>query len=227
MDTTALYKISYGLYVIGAEHGNISNAQIANTLIQVCSKPLMVSICLNRQNFTHDLLSKSKSFSASVLAQDTPLNFIGALGFKSGRDGNKLGGINRKKGQTGAPVVVDHALAYIEAEVKLQLEVETHTIFVGEVVAAEVLGTGEPMTYAYYQQVKKGTTPVTAPSYIEKKGEGLKTMDKYECQVCGYVYDPKVGDPESSTPPGTAFEALPDSWTCPVCGASKDEFKKI
>ncbi|MDD5154665.1 MAG: rubredoxin [Desulfovibrionales bacterium] len=51
-------------------------------------------------------------------------------------------------------------------------------------------------------------------------------MDKYECTVCGYVYDPDIGDPDNGIAPGTRFEDLPDDWTCPVCGATKDQFKK-
>jgi rubredoxin len=85
---------------------------------------------------------------------------------------------------------------------------------------------GEPLTYAYCQQVKRGSTPKSAPWYIEKEKE-VTAMDKYECIVCGYVYDPRGGDPESDIPPGTPFEQLPDDWVCPVCGAGKDQFEKI
>ncbi|OGO16648.1 MAG: Rubredoxin-type Fe(Cys)4 protein [Chloroflexi bacterium RBG_16_48_7] len=84
---------------------------------------------------------------------------------------------------------------------------------------------GEPMTYAYYQRVKRGTTPKTAPSYIAKEEVKPKTM-KYECSVCGYIYDPDMGDPDGNIKPGTAFEDIPDSWVCPICGASKDKFVK-
>jgi rubredoxin len=52
-------------------------------------------------------------------------------------------------------------------------------------------------------------------------------MSKYKCGVCGYIYDPELGDPESDVPSGTAFEKLPDDWVCPVCGAGKDEFEKL
>jgi rubredoxin len=52
-------------------------------------------------------------------------------------------------------------------------------------------------------------------------------MEKWECLVCGYIYDPQNGDPDSGVNPGTAFEDLPDDWVCPVCGASKDQFKKL
>jgi rubredoxin len=52
-------------------------------------------------------------------------------------------------------------------------------------------------------------------------------MSKYECTVCGYIYDPALGDSDGGIAPGTSFESLPDDWTCPVCGAAKSEFKKL
>ncbi len=51
-------------------------------------------------------------------------------------------------------------------------------------------------------------------------------MDKYVCKVCGYVYDPEVGSPETGIEPGTPFEDIPDDWTCPLCGVGKDQFEK-
>ncbi|MCI5799343.1 MAG: rubredoxin [Victivallales bacterium] len=51
-------------------------------------------------------------------------------------------------------------------------------------------------------------------------------MDKYVCNVCGYVYDPEIGDPDNGIAPGTPFDQLPDSWVCPECGVGKDEFSK-
>ncbi len=80
--------------------------------------------------------------------------------------------------------------------------------------------------YAYYHQVKRGTTLKTAPSYVEKKKEVTK-MPKYECTVCGYIYDPELGDPDGDIKPGTPFEEIPDDWVCPVCGAAKDEFERM
>lgn len=226
MDTKALHKISYGLYVIGASDNGDLNAQIANTVIQVCSKPPTIAVCLNKDNLTRDMINKSGAFSVSVLAQDTPLGFIGNLGFKSGRDMNKLEDIDYGIDVTGAPVIYDNAIATIEAKVIAKSDAgKTHTMFIGEVVAAEILRPEEPMTYAYYQQVKRGTTPKTAPSYQEKKA--VEEMPKYECSICGYIYDPELGDPEGDIRPGTAFDELPESWTCPICGASKAEFHKI
>ncbi len=227
MNTTALFKISYGLYVIASRDGARMNAQIANTAIQTTSEPPTISVTIHKKNLTHEFISKSGLFSVSVLAQDTPLNFIGQFGFKSGRDTNKFEGVNYKAGETGVPIVIDNALAYFECKVISQHDVGTHTIFVGQVSAAEVVKEGEPMTYAYYHQVKRGTTPKTAPSYVAVKKEEKPKMSKYECSVCGYIYDPELGDPDGKIPPSTPFEKLPDDWSCPVCGASKSEFKKI
>ena len=225
MDTKALHQISYGLYVIGARKGDRLNAQIANTVIQVSSEPVTIAVCINKKNLTHDFIKESRAFSVSILAQDTPLSFFGNLGFKSGRETDKLRDIKYKMGETGAPIVLDNALAYLEARVISEADTRTHTIFIGEVVEAQVLKEGEPMTYAYYHQVKRGTTPKIAPSYVEEKKE-ITGMVKYRCMVCSYVYDPELGDPESNIPPGTPFEKLPDDWVCPVCGVGKDQFEK-
>ena len=227
MNTKALHSIGYGLYVISSKKGDKFNGQIANTVFQVCSKPPVIAVAINKENLTHQFIEDSGVFTASILSQDTPLAFIGQFGFKSGRDIDKFKGINYEIGETGAPIVTDHTIAYLEAKIIKQLDVVTHTIFVGEVTGAEVLKEGTPMTYAHYHQVKRGTTPKTAPSYIEKKKETKPKMAKYECTVCGYIYDPEQGDPDSNIPPGTPFEELPDDWECPVCGAPKSDFEKV
>lgn len=165
MDTKALHQISYGMYVIGSRKGDRINGQTCNTVIQVCSEPPTISVCINKGNLTHEFIEDSGVFTISILGQETPLGFIGRFGFKSGREVDKLDGVTYKLGETQAPIVLDHTLAYLEAKVINHVDVGTHTIFIGELVAAEVIGEGEPMTYAYYHQVKRGTTPKTAPSY--------------------------------------------------------------
>jgi len=227
MDLKALYQIGYGLYVICSKNDSKFNGQIANTVFQVCSEPPIIAVAINRNNLTHEFISKSKVFTVSIIVQDAPLNFIGNFGFKSGRDVDKFKGINYKLGEVGVPVVLDNTLAYLEAKIINHIDVGTHTIFVGELVGADVIKEGEPMTYAYYHKVKRGTTPKTAPSYVDVKKEENPKMPKYECTVCGYIYDPELGDPDGGIKPGTPFEELPDSWVCPVCGATKDQFKKM
>jgi rubredoxin/flavin reductase (DIM6/NTAB) family NADH-FMN oxidoreductase RutF len=222
----ALYGIGYGLYIVSSVQEGRANAQVANALIQVCSDPAAVAVCLNKQNLTHSYVAASRLFAASILSEATPLPFIGRFGFKSGRDVDKLEGVDTLKGATGVPVVTQHATAYLEVEVERELDVWTHTLFAGRVVAAQVLAEGTPMSYAYYHAIKGGVTPRNAPSYVAQHKEE-STVSRYKCTVCGYVYDPAVGDPDSGVAPGTAFESLPDDWVCPVCGAAKSEFEKM
>jgi len=221
----ALHKLGYGMYVISSKMGERLNGQIANTVFQITSEPPTVAVSINKNNLTHEFIKASRVFTASVLHQDTPLSFIGHFGFKSGRDTDKFEGINYQTGETKAPIVLENVVAYLEAKVVQEVDVGTHTIFIGELVGADVIKEGEPMTYAYYHQVKRGTTPKTAPSYIEEKKEAPK-MAKYKCTVCNYVYDPELGDPDGGIEPGTPFEEIPDSWVCPVCGAGKNDFER-
>ncbi|MFO7711680.1 MAG: rubredoxin [Dehalococcoidia bacterium] len=227
MNLKALRYCSYGLYVISSRKGERLNAQIANTVVSVTSDPATIAVIINRQNLTHEFITDSKAFAASILSQDTPVSFIGHFGFQSGRDVDKFKDIKYKAGETKVPIVLDNTLSYLEARVVNKLDVGSHTIFIGEVAGAEILKEGEPMTYAYYHQAKRGTTPRTAPSYIEEKKEARTEMAKYECTVCGYIYDPKEGDPDGGIKAGTSFEELPDDWVCPVCGAGKDQFEKV
>jgi len=173
MNLEALHKLSYGMYVVGAHKGQKLNGQIANTVIQITSEPPTLAVSINKNNLTHEYIKASKAFSAAVLCTATPLAYIGGFGFKSGRDVDKTKGVKYKTGQTGSPIFLDHATAYLEAEVTKEVDVGTHTIFIGKVVAAEVLTEDPCMTYEYYHQVKRGTTPKTAPSYIagEKGGQ--------------------------------------------------------
>jgi len=227
MNLTAIQKLGYGLYVVCSKKEGKINGQVANTIFQVCSEPPVIAVAINRQNLTHEFIAQSKVFTASILSQETPLSFIGNFGFKSGRQVDKFENVQYKLGDTLAPIVLDHTLAYLEAKVINQIEVGTHTIFLGEVVGADVLKEGNPMTYAYYHQVKRGTTPKSAPSYVEEPKPTASTIIKYKCNVCGYIYDPEKGDADGGIMSGTPFERIPDSWACPVCGATKDMFAKM
>lgn len=174
MNSQALYRLSYGLYVVCSVNGEKINGQIANTVFQVTSEPPTLAVSINRNNLTNEYIRASRVFTVSVLRRDTPLSFIGNFGFKSGRDINKFAGIGYKTGTTKAPVVTDNAVAFMEVKVKNEVDAGTHTIFIGEVVEADVLSDEPVMTYEYYHQVKRGTTPKTAPSYVEQKEEKSK-----------------------------------------------------
>jgi flavin reductase (DIM6/NTAB) family NADH-FMN oxidoreductase RutF/rubredoxin len=228
----ALQQCSYGVYIVSTAYEGKLNGQIANTVCQITSDPVTVSVSLNKENLTHDLIGQSRVFSVSVLAEEAPMPFIGRFGFKSGREVDKFEGIGYRMGKTGSPMVLDYATSYMDCELISSMDVGTHTIFVGRVVDAEVVSDGRPMTYAYYHQVKGGKSPKTAPTYMgtqEEKQEKkeARTMASYKCLVCGYVYDPAEGDSTAGIAAGTSFEDLPDSWVCPVCGAGKSEFEEM
>lgn len=209
------------------------NGQIANVVFQVTSDPPTIAVCINKKNFTHQLINENRTFAVSILAKSTPLDFIREFGFKTGRDVDKLAGVTCEIGTTGVPVVIENAIAYLEARVIDDVDCGTHTIFLGEVVNADTLNEADPMTYAYYRTVKGGRTAKTAPTYVEKAAEkhvnrrGGSVMEKYECTVCGYIYDPAKGDPNSGVNEGTSFDDVPSDWVCPVCGAGKEDFKKL
>ena len=227
IDSKAFRSLSYGLYIVTSRDGDRLNGQIANAVFQVTSKPPQLAVCLNKENLTHEFVAKSGVFAVSVLDESAPMPFIGLFGFKSGREVDKLSQVTYRLGETGAPLVTDHAVAVMEAKVVKSMDVGTHTLFVGEVVGGEVVGGGHPMTYAYYHQVKGGKSPRKAPTYQEESSEPQASVSKgkkYICNVCGYIYDPAKGDPENGVPPGTPFEALPEDWVCPVCGAGKENF---
>jgi len=142
MNPKALYKLGYGLYIVCSRKGSRVNGQIANTVFQITSEPPTIAVSINKNNLTHEFIKESKVLTVSVISQDTPLSFIGHFGFKSGRDIDKLEGINYKIGATQAPVVTENALAYLEARVIQEVDVGTHTIFIGELVGADVIKEG-------------------------------------------------------------------------------------
>ena len=227
MNRAALYKISYGLYIVTSGQDEKFNGQVANSMFQVTSNPSTVAISISKENYTHGLIKLSRKFVVSILAEAAPMNFIGLFGFKSGRDVNKLQNVKTKTGTTKVPIVLENTVAYIEVELEKDLDCGTHTIFVGNIVDGDIISNEEPLTYAYYQQVKGGKSPKTAPTYVkDEPAAAPQATANYVCSVCGYVYDEALGDPDNGIAPGTKFEDLPESWTCPVCGADKSKFEK-
>ncbi|MFH1226959.1 MAG: flavin reductase [Planctomycetota bacterium] len=228
MNPKTFHKISYGLYLVCSVKSDKINGQIANTVFQITSEPPTIAVSINKNNLTHEFITDSRVFTVLILPQDTPMNVIGTFGFKSGRDTNKFDGLKYRPGKTGAPVLEQYSIGYLECEVINSIDVVTHTIVIGRVVEAEITGDGEPMTYDYYHKIKRGTAPASAPTYIkEQKTESNSKMKKYKCSVCGYIYEPEKGDPESGIKPGTSFEDIPDDWVCPLCGVGKDKFDTL
>ncbi|MFC1823939.1 flavin reductase family protein [Thermodesulfobacteriota bacterium] len=168
LDRRALRDLSYGLYIVTSRDGEKLNGQIVNTVIQVTSDPARIAVIINKKNMTHELIAKSKVFGVSVLDQTAPMTFFGPFGFRSGRDIDKLEKVSFKEGITGCPLVTEHALSLIEASVFDQIDLGTHTIFIGDAVNSEVIKKGQPLTYQYYHEELKGKSPQNAPTFIPK-----------------------------------------------------------
>ena len=165
LDTRVFRDLSYGLYIVTSKEDEKINGQIVNTVIQVTSDPPRVAVIINKNNLTHEFIIKSKVFAAMVLDENVPMVFLGPFGFRSGRNVNKFEKAAFKIGNTGSPIVTDNTLSMIEAEVIDDIDLGTHTIFVGDVVNSELLKEGTPLTYKYYHEHLKGKTPPNAPSF--------------------------------------------------------------
>ena len=235
MNLNAFYNLSYGLYVVGSEYNGKKNGYIANTAFQVTAQPPQLAISCSKDNFSSEIIEKSGYFSVSVLHKEVSRKILGTFGYKSGRDFDKFEDVRYTTGKSGIPIVTEDSVAWFECKVVQKLDVGTHILFVGEVLYGDILESTvkEPITYDYYRKVRKGLAPKNAPTYIEKeKTEEKQTaekpasgnMQKWECTVCGHIYDPAEGDPDSGIAPGTPFENLPDDWVCPDCGAEKSDF---
>jgi flavin reductase (DIM6/NTAB) family NADH-FMN oxidoreductase RutF len=168
MDNVILQKIGYGVYIICSKKGDRINGQTANALIQVTAEPQRIAMGLNRQNLTCEFIRESGVFTVSIVAQDAPLKLIGGFGFKSGREQDKFAGLNYRLAANGCPYLVDNIVGYLEGKIVGELDAGTHTVFLGEVTEGKVLQEAVPMTYAYYHEVKRGTTPKSAPTYVAK-----------------------------------------------------------
>lgn len=165
MDKKAFYKLTYGLYIVSASFEGKDSGCVVNTLMQVTSEPAKVSVAINKNNFTEQQIEASLRFTAVALTQDADIKLIGAFGFKSSRDTDKFAGVEFRRDEYGVPYITQSAAARLSCRVIDKLDLGSHMMLIAEVEDAEVLSEEEPLTYAYYQKFKKGTTPKNAPSY--------------------------------------------------------------
>ncbi len=217
MDMTALFDLSYGVYVVGALDGNRPVGCVANSAMQITAEPMTMAVSLNKKNFTEDAVRKCGYFTISVLSQDTESTTIGKFGFQSSAEMNKYEDENWKRvGDAGVPVLDNESCSWILCKVIKEIDVMTHTIFIGEIVDMEKFSTKVPMTYAYYHKEKKGKTAKNAPTYVDPASVEETKKESYVCNICGYVFE---GTEEE-------FNNLPADWVCPLCKAPKTEFTK-
>ncbi len=237
LNTEAFYKISYGLYLVSTELNGRLNGYIANTVFQLTADPARFAISCNKDNLSAELISASKKFAFSILEKDVDQKIISRFGYKSGKEINKFEDIEYFSGEMGNPIIKQVSIAYFECELEQTIDVGTHLLFIGLLKNNEMLDSDKtPLTYLDYQTLRNGKSPKNAPTYIKPETEeeaekvvkeNIDKLSKYECLVCGHIYDPTIGDPDSGIPAGTSFEDLPDNWVCPDCGAEKADFQAI
>lgn len=219
MKPQVLNNLSYGMYAIGVKDGKRPNACIVNTVMQISkatpSQAALVAVAMSKENYSCRCVEQEGIFSISVLSQQTPATVIGALGFVSGKDTDKLENVRHKVLVEGVPVIKENTCCWFLCRVLDKMETKEQVVFVAEILAGSDEAVGVPMTYQYYVENLGGASPKHSPTYLPP----ARTFDKssgesFVCSVCGYVYnDPNFG-----------FEELPADWTCPVCKMPKKAF---
>ncbi len=213
MNETALFKLSYGVYVCTTWDEGRPVGCVANSAMQITSAPATVAVSINKKNYTHKCVEETGYFAVTVLGEKSDPKIIGRFGFMSARDTDKFA--ETAYSIRGKLPVLDDGVAYMVCKVVSKWETETHTVFLGEVTDCDHLKKDKPMTYAYYHEVLKGKTSVNAPTYAASATEGDDTP-RYVCTICSYEYDGDV-----------PFEELPEDWVCPICGVGKEMFEKV
>ncbi len=173
MNLSALFKLSYGMHVIGVNDNGRPTGCIVNTVIQVTSVNPIVSISINKDNYTADVIKNTGKFAVSILSEDTAPKVISALGFACGKDRDKFNNVNYKLAGDSLPIIDDNCSGYLLCDVISTTDAETHIVILARVVDTIDGCDAPPMTYRYYHEVVKGKAPPKAPTYVapEKKSD--------------------------------------------------------
>ena len=217
MDITVLFKLTYGLYVVGTYDDGRPVGCVINTCFQVTSQNPILAISLNKNNYTLEAIKKNKRFSLSIIAEETDPSVIGTFGFQSSRNADKYADYGYDMTE-GAPMVKGKFAGRLVLDALNFVDNETHVVVLARLVDT-VKGEGTPMTYDYYHRVVKGKAPKNAPTYVaeeESKGdkaESAGNKKRYKCDICGYIAEVE-GE-------------LPADYRCPLCRAPKEKFTAL
>lgn len=221
---SSFHKFSYGMFIVTTAEGGVLNGQTANSPIQITSRPNMFIVCINKNNYTYELLEKSEVVGLNVMGRDA-MKLLGHFGFSSGRTVNKFENVQYELGSNGCPLLKEDALAVLEGKLVDKIDAGSHyacAFLVTDGHVNQAKKDIKPMTYEDFRILKKGGTledsALSIKESVEKRvdgKEGIK-MGKYVCDVCGFIYDPAEE--------GMSFADQPDDYVCPVCGVGKDQF---
>lgn len=201
MNNNAMYKLSYGLFVITANENGFDNGCIINTAQQVTTSPNRISVTLNKSGKTHDMIKNTGVFNISVISEDAYFELFKHFGFQSGANCDKFNGFEAaKRSENGIFYLTAGINSYISAKVIQEIDLGSHTMFIADVTDADIVSDIPSATYAYYHSNIK-------PKPQEKKSK--KTV--WRCKVCGYEYE---------------GETLPEDFICPICKHPASDFEK-
>ena len=213
MDKKVLRNLSYGVYVVTSKDNDRNVGCIANSIMQVTSNPSVIAVSINHDNYTNKVIKENNKFGVSILKETTDAKIIGTFGYKSSRDNDKFDGINYK--EISEIPVLENTCGYMVCKVIDTMETSTHTIFLGEVIEADDYTTENAMTYKYYHENLKGSSPKNAPTYEETSTSPVDKGSKkrrWRCSICGYIHE---------------ADELPDDFKCPICGVGKECFELV
>ncbi len=210
IEKTAMYQLTYGLFVLTTTDGAKQNGCIVNTVSMLTDNPKRITIFVNKANYTEELLRKTGVFNVSILTEKTPFDVFRQFGFQSGRDVDKFAGRSYPTTENGLYYLPEYANAVISGKVIDAYDYDTHTLFVAEVTEAVNLSNEPSVTYAYYQSnIKpKPQAAITA----EKPENGEKKQGKWVCKICGYTHE---------------GEELPEDFICPWCKHPAEDFERV
>ena len=199
MDPKAMFKLSYGLFMVSAYEYDKDNGCITNTVQQLTVSPNRISVAINKQNYTHWMIKRTGRFNVSILSEKASFDIFKHWGFQSGASVNKAVGVEFARADNGIIYLTEGVNAVLCAMVEQAIDLGTHTLFIAEVEDGFELNNDESATYAFYH---KNIKP--APAAPKKKG--------WVCTVCGYIYE---------------GEELPADFVCPLCKHPASDFKPV
>ncbi len=207
IEKTAMYKITYGLFMLTTTDGEKQNGCIVNTVSMITDNPKRIVVFVNKANYTEELLRKTGIFNVSILTESTPFDVFKQFGFVSGRDVDKFAGKTYPTTENGLYYLAQNTNAVLSAKVIDYYDYDTHTLFVAEVTEAKTLSEETSVTYEYYQNNIK---PKPQAPKAEEKTENGK--HKWVCKICGYTHE---------------GEELPADFVCPWCKHPAEDFEQI
>ena len=211
MDRKVLRNLSYDVYVVTTKDDDKNVGCVANSVMQVTSNPITVAISINHDNYTNIIIKKNGKVGISILKENTDANIIGTFGFHSSKDVDKFNNVKFK--EIDEIPVLEDTCGYMICKVIDSMESETHTVFLLEVINSGDYSEANPMTYKFYHENLKGSSPKNAPTYEEKEEPIYDSKTKtWRCSVCGYEYKGDI---------------LPDDFKCPICGVDSSKFNLV